>query len=162
MEKHGYKNLVSFKSNIRLGSNKGQTGSDLVFNEIIKNRVHMLAKAKLGNPARDEVIDLTDDEIELLSKQANLLLQSFSSRFVFKLPLYGSTVKNSNPYFRPKEKSNKQIEDLIISLQDFEKHKNDPNTVLTRSHFFAVIQHVELVRQNTLTEDNVSSRRVSF
>jgi len=42
----------------------------------------MLAKAKLGNPARDEVIDLTDDEIELLSKQANLLLQSFSSRFV--------------------------------------------------------------------------------
>ena len=82
MEKHGYKNLVSFKSNIRLGSNKGQTGSksDLVF--IIKNRVHMLAKAKLGNPARDEVIDLTDDEIELLSKQANLLLQSFSSRFV--------------------------------------------------------------------------------
>ena len=94
MEKHGYKNLVSFKSNIRLGSNKGQTGSDLVFNEIIKNRVHMLAKAKLGNPARDEVIDLTDDEIELLSKQANLLLQSFSSRFVYKLPLYGSTVKN--------------------------------------------------------------------
>ena len=124
----------------------------------------MLAKAKLGNPARDEVIDLTDDEIELLSKQANLLLQSFSSRFVFKLPLYGSTVNDylSNLYFRPKEKSNKQIEDLIISLQDFEKHKNDPNTVLTRSHFFAVIQHVELVRQNTLTEDNVSSRRVSF
>jgi len=64
--------------------------------------------------------------------------------------------------FRPKEKSSKQIEDLIISLQDFEKHKNDPNTVLTRSHFFAVIQHVELVRQNTLTEDNVSFRRVSF
>ena len=51
------------------------------FNEIIKNRVHMLAKAKQGNPARDEVIDLTDEEIELLSKQF-LLLHSFCSRFV--------------------------------------------------------------------------------
>jgi diacylglycerol kinase family enzyme len=98
-----------------------------------KNRVHMLAKAKQGNPARDEVIDLTDEEIELLSKQF-LLLHSFCSR--------------------PKEKSSKQIDDLMISLQDYEKHKLDPNIVLTRSNFFAVFQHVELVRQNTLTEDN--------
>ena len=59
--------------------------------------------------------------------------------------------------FRPKEKSSKQIEDLVICLQDYEKHRNDPNIVLTRSNFFAVIQQVELVRQNTLTEDNVSS-----
>ena len=51
------------------------------FNDIIQNRVHMLAKAKQGNPARDEVIDLTDEEIELLSKQF-LLLHSFCSRFV--------------------------------------------------------------------------------
>ena len=41
----------------------------------------MLAKAKQGNPARDEVIDLTDEEIELLSKQFSLL-HSLCSRFV--------------------------------------------------------------------------------
>ena len=75
-----HKVRVKYRSNrvkylIRLGTR-------LWLNEIIKNRVHMLAKAKQGHPARDEVIDLTDDEIELLSKQANLLLQSFSSRFV--------------------------------------------------------------------------------
>ena len=69
---------------------------------------------------------------------------------------------DKNAFFRPKEKSSKQIEDLVIALEDFEKHKNDPNIVLTRSNFFAIIQHVELVRQNTLTEDNVSFRRVSF
>ena len=69
---------------------------------------------------------------------------------------------DKNVFFRPKEKSSKQIDDLVISLQDYEKHKNDPNIVLTRSNFFAIIQHVELVRQNTLTEDNVSFKRVSF
>ena len=41
----------------------------------------MLAKAKQGNPARDEVIDLTDEEIDLLSKQFSSL-RSLCSRFV--------------------------------------------------------------------------------
>ena len=79
MEKHGYNDLVSFKSNIRLGSNEGQ---NYIFGKkYFKNRVHMLAKAKQGNPARDEVIDLTDEEIELLSKQFSSL-RSLCSRFV--------------------------------------------------------------------------------
>ena len=59
---------------------KGSIGfNDLKFS--FKNRVHMLAKAKQGNPARDEVIDLTDEEIELLSKHFKLL-KSACSRFV--------------------------------------------------------------------------------
>ena len=49
--------------------------------QYFKNRVHMLAKAKQGNPARDEVIDLTDEEIDLLSKQFSSL-RSLCSRFV--------------------------------------------------------------------------------